>query len=113
MLEADASTPYWTDGYTSLSQAEVEAILNNDADLQNWGKGGLAQTDADSEQISHMIAKVKSTVGNAANGAILAIEGASKATAKNVDDYFKANPKQLAFAKKLKAGAYTAASVSE
>jgi hypothetical protein len=40
--------PYWTDGYTSLSQAEVENLQSHDGAVKQWGKG-LAQTNAQGE----------------------------------------------------------------
>lgn len=52
-------------------------------------------------------------VKGAANDAIFAVEGASKATAANVDAFFKANPKALALAKSIKSGGYKAAKMTE
>jgi hypothetical protein len=44
--------PYWTDGYTSLSQAEVAHLSVSNPSQGHWGKkGGLAQIHANGENI--------------------------------------------------------------
>ena len=63
--------PYWTDGYTSLSQNEVNNLLYSDAGAKQWGgKGGLSQIDADADSDSEGIKNIMDATAEKVKAAV-------------------------------------------